>query len=117
MNVAILRLPTVKARTGYSRSTIYLRISQRLWTRPVSLGPRAVGWPDNEVEALNGARIAGKSEADIRMLVHELEEARRAPTGRRCEGGAVGQDNCTASGSAQPGSADQRRGANGGSHA
>jgi hypothetical protein len=27
--------------SGYSRSTIYLRIAQGLWTKPVSLGPRA----------------------------------------------------------------------------
>ena len=72
----ILRLPSVKAESGYSRSTIYLRISQGLWTRQVSLGARSVGWPDREVEALNAARIAGKSDADIRALVIKLEAAR-----------------------------------------
>ena len=29
----ILRLPAVKIRSGYSRSTVYLRISQGLWTK------------------------------------------------------------------------------------
>ena len=33
----ILRLPTVKAESGYSRSTLYLRISQGLWPKPVHL--------------------------------------------------------------------------------
>ena len=47
----ILRLPAVKARTGLSRSTIYLRISKQEFPRPVSLGGRAVGWLDNEVSA------------------------------------------------------------------
>ena len=74
----LLRLPAVKAQCGYSRSTIYLRISQRLWTRPVSLGARSVAWPASEVLALNAARIAGKSEADIRALVTTLEAARTA---------------------------------------
>lgn len=74
----LLRLPAVKAQCGYSRSTIYLRISQRLWTRPVSLGARSVAWPASEVLALNAARIAGKSEADIRALVATLETARTA---------------------------------------
>jgi prophage regulatory protein len=72
MPSAILRLPAVKARNGLGRSTTYLRISQGLWTKPVSLGGRAVGWPENEVSALIGARIAGRSNAEIRALVARL---------------------------------------------
>jgi prophage regulatory protein len=51
-NVAdsILRLPAVKTRTGLSRSTIYLRISQGTFPRPVSLGGRAVGWLEAEIQ-------------------------------------------------------------------
>ena len=45
----ILRLPAVKARTGISRSTIYLRISEGTFPTPVSLGGRAVGWIESEV--------------------------------------------------------------------
>ncbi len=45
----ILRLPTVRARTGLSRSTIYLRISKGAFPTPVSLGGRAVGWIEAEV--------------------------------------------------------------------
>lgn len=74
----ILRLPAVKAATGLSRSTLYLRIAHGVFTHPVSLGGRAVGWPAHEVAMLNAARIAGKSEAEIRALVAELEVARRA---------------------------------------
>lgn len=73
----ILRLPEVKAQSGYSRSTIYLRINQGLWTKPVSLGARSVGWPADEIAALNGARIAGKSNDEIRTLVSKLELARK----------------------------------------
>ena len=72
----ILRLPTVKAESGLSRSTIYLRIAQRLWVKPVSLGSRAVGWPADEIEQMNAARIAGKSDDEIRELVEKLETAR-----------------------------------------
>ena len=50
MATAILRLPTVKDRTGLSRSTIYLRISQGKFPKPVSLGGRAVGWIEVEIE-------------------------------------------------------------------
>jgi prophage regulatory protein len=76
---AILRRPHVEAETGLSRSTIYLRMTQGLWPKPVNLGPRAVGWPAREVAALNGARISGKTEAEIRALVASLERERRAP--------------------------------------
>ena len=74
----IFRLPAVKFESGYSRSTIYLRIAQGLWTKQVSLGPRCVGWPAHEVAALNAARIAGKSDEEIRALVAKLEAARRS---------------------------------------
>lgn len=75
---AILRLPAVKAQSGASRSTIYLRIKQGLWPKPVKLGPRSVGWPASEVSALNAARIAGMVDAEIRALVATLETARKS---------------------------------------
>ena len=78
MTHTILRLPAVKAATGLSRSTLYLRIGQGAFTHPVSLGGRAVGWPAHEVAALNAARIAGKPDAEIRELVATLEAARKA---------------------------------------
>lgn len=46
----ILRLPAVKARTGLSRSTIYLRIEKGAFPTQVSLGGRAVGWVEAEVD-------------------------------------------------------------------
>ncbi|HOE42824.1 MAG TPA: AlpA family phage regulatory protein [Rhodoferax sp.] len=78
MTHTILRIPATKSQTGYSRSTIYLRITQGLWTKQISLGPRAVGWPATEVAALNAARISGKTDAEIRELVVKLEAARKA---------------------------------------
>ncbi|ABC77527.1 helix-turn-helix transcriptional regulator [Syntrophus aciditrophicus] len=78
MRRTILRMPAVKSESGLSRSTLYLRISQGLWTRPVSLGSRAVGWPSDEVEALNAARIAGRTDEEVRSLVQELEAARKS---------------------------------------
>jgi len=50
MTYSILRLPKVKARTGLSRSTIYLRISEGSFPKPISLGGRAVGWIEAEVD-------------------------------------------------------------------
>ena len=77
----LLRLPAVKARSGLSRSTVYLRISQGLWTHPVNLGGRAVAWPADEVDALNAARIAGHTDEQVRGLVRRLEAARTNAVG------------------------------------
>jgi prophage regulatory protein len=77
MKHTILRIPAVKFASGLSCSTIYQRITQGLWTRPVSIGARAVGWPTDEVEAINAARIAGKTDEEIRTLVANLEAARQ----------------------------------------
>jgi len=74
----ILRLPAVKESTGLSRSTLYLRIANGVFTHQVSLGGRAVGWPADEVVALNAARIAGKPDTEIRELVTQLEVDRKA---------------------------------------
>lgn len=73
---SLLRRKQVEAETGYARSTIYLRISQGLFIKPISLGARAVGFPAGEVATLNAARIAGRSETEIRALVAKLEAAR-----------------------------------------
>ena len=59
----ILRLPQVKARTGLSRSTIYLRISEDRFPKPVSLGGRAVGWVEAEVDD---------------WLTHQIQSSREA---------------------------------------
>ena len=52
-----LRLPEVMARTGLSRSTIYVRLEQGRFPRPVSLGSRAVGWVEAEVDEWMRERI------------------------------------------------------------
>jgi len=75
--MAIWRLETVKRETGKSRSAHYEDIKAGLMTRPVKLGPRAAGWPSDEILAINAARIAGKADGEIRSLVARLEAARR----------------------------------------
>lgn len=86
---AILRRKTVEGLTGYSRSTIYLRIAQGVFPKPVSLGARAVGWPSADIAAVNAARIAGKSDEQLRALVKKLEAVRLAAD---AETAAFGQE-------------------------
>ena len=74
----MLRCPAVTAAIGDSRSTLYPRIAEGLFVPPVRIGRRSVAWPSSEVEAVNAARIAGKSEDEIRTLVDRLRAARKA---------------------------------------
>ena len=75
--MAIWRIDACKAEAGYrSNASIYNLIRDGLWPKPVSIGPRSVGWPDTEVKALCAARIAGLSEDEIRELVIRLHQKR-----------------------------------------
>ena len=60
----ILRLPAVMAKTGLSRSTIYLRISQDNFPKPISLGGRAVGWVLEEIDAWLNEQIKHSRKAE-----------------------------------------------------
>jgi prophage regulatory protein len=73
----LLRLPAVLKRRAKSRSSHYADIAAGLMTRPVKIGKRAAATPDHEVDAINAARIAGKTDDQIRALVRELELARK----------------------------------------
>lgn len=57
MSNVILRLPQVKIKVGLSRSSIYAAVSQGKFPHPISLGARAVGWVDAEVEAWLAGQI------------------------------------------------------------
>jgi prophage regulatory protein len=59
----ILRLPAVKTATGLSRSTIYLRVAKGTFPEPVSLGGRAVGWVEAEVQEWIQRRIDASRKA------------------------------------------------------
>ncbi len=63
MTHTILRLPAVKARTGLSRSTIYLRVAEGAFPKPVSLGGRAVGWVESEIQQWLEQRIEASRKA------------------------------------------------------
>jgi prophage regulatory protein len=57
MSKRILRLRNVIDRTGLSRSTVYQRVSEGRFPKPVSLGARAVGWVESEIEEWIGNQI------------------------------------------------------------
>ena len=75
---SFLRLKQVRAVTGMSRSWIYEAIRRGEFPAPIPLGARAVAWDSASIAAWQAARIAGKSDAEIRELVARLEAARKA---------------------------------------
>lgn len=76
MAIQLLRAPLVLKARGIGRSSHYRDVSNGLFTRPIAIGPRAKAWPDFEVEALVRARIAGKTDDEIKRLVKTLEAKR-----------------------------------------
>jgi prophage regulatory protein len=75
---SLLRLPNVMGATGLSRTGVYSYVGKGLLPKAVKIGERASAWPEDEIAAVNAARIAGKSEAEIRELVATLERERGA---------------------------------------
>ena len=59
-HTVVLRRKSVEARTGLSRSTIYLRVAQGAFPKPIQLGSRAVGWAEAEVDQWIADRIADR---------------------------------------------------------
>jgi prophage regulatory protein len=54
----ILRLPAVKDRTGWSRSSIYKGMGDGTFPRCVALGARAIGWFEADVDEWIASRVA-----------------------------------------------------------
>jgi len=51
MSRVVLRLPKVTRKTGLSRSTIYRRIAEGKFPKPIQLGTsRSVGWLEADIE-------------------------------------------------------------------
>ena len=64
MRYQILRLPDVTAVTKLSRSTIYLRMTKGTFPRTISLGPRMVGWLEEEIQAWLQGQIEARDKTE-----------------------------------------------------
>ena len=54
----LVRLRTVRERTGLSKSSLYALAQQGEFPRPVKIGTRSSGWIEAEVEAWIAKRVA-----------------------------------------------------------
>ena len=75
--MAILRIPRILQETGKTRTRFYADVAAGLLPRPVNVGPRSVGLPDEEVQAIVKARIAGWTDDQVRSLVQRLHDQRQ----------------------------------------
>jgi len=73
-----MRFQKVMDAMAMSRSTVHLRVKQGLLTQPVRLGDRCTVWPEEEISAINAARLALKTNDEIRELVKQLMKNRPA---------------------------------------
>ena len=56
MNDRLLRREEVEERTGLSRSAIYRLMRAHQFPTPIKIGPRAVRWPQSEINEFIAAR-------------------------------------------------------------
>ena len=75
-NQRLLKLDEVKARACKGRTKIYEEIKEGIFPRQVALTARSVVWPDYEIEAINRAWIAKKTDNEIKELVKRLHGLR-----------------------------------------
>lgn len=59
----IYRLPEVMNMTGLSRSSIYLRVSTNEFPKPIKIGRRAVGWPEETIIAWQAKMMEAQDES------------------------------------------------------
>ena len=71
------RLPQACEITGRKTGSFYLDIKNGLIPPGVTIGPNAKAWPDDELHAINSAKIAGATEDEQKRLVQHLLDARK----------------------------------------
>ena len=68
--LSILRRKQVEKRTGLSRSTIYLRMQEGTFPKPINLGARAVGWLEHEINSWLASRIENRDNGQPELEAH-----------------------------------------------
>ena len=71
--------PDTPAPLPFSAPTLWRRVKNGTWPKPVKLSQWVSAWSVGECRAMNTALIAGKSEAEIRQLVIQLHAKRSEP--------------------------------------
>ncbi len=75
--IILLRRADALKRFGAKSTWFHDRVKAGLLPPPVSLGARAKGWPEHELDQVLAFMVAGKSDDDIRTLVNHLVDQRK----------------------------------------
>lgn len=86
-SIKILRLPAALDRLGMGETSYRTAMADGLVPKFITLGARAVGIPEHELNQVIRARIAGLPDDDIRKLVERIH-ADRARAAAELIGGA-----------------------------
>ena len=63
----ILRLAAVEDASGLKKSSIYAKIAEGTFPKPIPLGERAVGWLENEIADWRADQIAKRDHGQRSM--------------------------------------------------
>lgn len=80
--VSLLKKQEILGRHMLGNTALYDAINAGEMTPPVKLHNRMCAWPAHESDAILRAKIAGRSKEEIRQLVRELVEQRKAAAER-----------------------------------
>ena len=58
-----MRLPTVKERVGLGRTSIYEKIKEGNFPKPISIGARSVAWDSEAIDSWIEKQIGGAKNA------------------------------------------------------
>jgi prophage regulatory protein len=78
----LIRPTEQRRRAGLAKTQYYALLKSGLLPSNVRIGPRSVAVPETEFQAVLEARVAGRTEGEIRALVACLHAA-RATSNRR----------------------------------
>ena len=81
LKISFLRKAEVTRRLKICKNTLRSMVSEGMFPPTVSIGPRAVGFVEYEVEQILDAMIAGRSPEDIKALVTALVSKRNEKCG------------------------------------
>jgi prophage regulatory protein len=72
----LIDINTAVLKPGWKKSHFHAQIKLGLMTPPVKLGRRCARYVESEVDAVVNARIAGKSDDEVKQLIVGLVAAR-----------------------------------------
>lgn len=84
-----LRLPDVKLRVGLSRSSIYLRMGQGTFPKPIRLGEHSIAWREEDIDRWMAERVEAGTADSSDAQPEQIAGAHEAPLAPEYRAGAA----------------------------